>query len=524
MQITSGVDVDAVEARFGARWYALDEDDARAVLAAVRELSDAELLSRPLLLSGAAIALSLLGGEANGAAGGDRASLLERLSVVVDSAARGEGVAQRHPRWLVLRMIAARWRREFERAEELSELLGRSAPGLSARQALLEEGDALARPGQVSLQRGLTSLLVGRMSEAIDQFAAAYRASGPAPYRHFAGVNAAANSAMIAAVDGHDPLAGKWLERVERAGAVPTWCRDLIVIGADIAQLIRDLDVLDVSAATARRDELERAGDRFELWPFQVHALTTYDLAAGQPVRAYERLKQVGFERNFSIVSDPLADHIVFRSYLDTLIAGGEGGLVIRLVEDAGMPLRSLVPVARTRLLSGDAVGAARVSARTMRRALIPPRDMWEATLIHALANLRLGEHDTARNSFHTFLNANPHSLPAILSRQSAQDVEDIYALAGAEPPPLTRHTTPLPTIIVSLTTRERQILQHLVDGRNAQEIAAIDITSTHTVRTHIKSIYRKLGARSRAQAVAIANQHGLVRWHHTDGHMHDMS
>jgi DNA-binding CsgD family transcriptional regulator len=56
-----------------------------------------------------------------------------------------------------------------------------------------------------------------------------------------------------------------------------------------------------------------------------------------------------------------------------------------------------------------------------------------------------------------------------------------------------------------TLSRRERGILEELAIGTSTEEIAAKLHVSPHTVRTHIKNILRKLNARTRAHAVAIA-------------------
>jgi DNA-binding CsgD family transcriptional regulator len=56
-----------------------------------------------------------------------------------------------------------------------------------------------------------------------------------------------------------------------------------------------------------------------------------------------------------------------------------------------------------------------------------------------------------------------------------------------------------------ALSAREIGVLEELALGTSTEEIAAKLHVSPHTVRTHIKNILRKLGARTRAHAVAIA-------------------
>ena len=55
------------------------------------------------------------------------------------------------------------------------------------------------------------------------------------------------------------------------------------------------------------------------------------------------------------------------------------------------------------------------------------------------------------------------------------------------------------------LTDREREVVQMVALGRTGPEIAAELQISHHTVRTHIRNAMRRVGARSRAQLVAMA-------------------
>jgi DNA-binding CsgD family transcriptional regulator len=56
-----------------------------------------------------------------------------------------------------------------------------------------------------------------------------------------------------------------------------------------------------------------------------------------------------------------------------------------------------------------------------------------------------------------------------------------------------------------SLSAREIDVLEELAKGTGTEQIALRLHVSPHTVRTHIKNIMRKLDARTRAHAVAIA-------------------
>ncbi len=61
------------------------------------------------------------------------------------------------------------------------------------------------------------------------------------------------------------------------------------------------------------------------------------------------------------------------------------------------------------------------------------------------------------------------------------------------------------------LSGRERAVLGELARGRATEEIADTLVVSPHTVRSHVKAAMRKLGARTRAHAVAIALSAGAI-------------
>lgn len=62
-----------------------------------------------------------------------------------------------------------------------------------------------------------------------------------------------------------------------------------------------------------------------------------------------------------------------------------------------------------------------------------------------------------------------------------------------------------------ALSPRESEILQHVAAGRSAPQIADILMLSTATVRSHLQSLYEKLGVSDRAAAVAEAMRRGLL-------------
>lgn len=63
-----------------------------------------------------------------------------------------------------------------------------------------------------------------------------------------------------------------------------------------------------------------------------------------------------------------------------------------------------------------------------------------------------------------------------------------------------------------ALSRREVQILQLIVGGFAVRDIGGRLMLSPHTVRNHLKSIYRKLGVHGRAEAAIHALRQGLAK------------
>ncbi len=95
--------------------------------------------------------------------------------------------------------------------------------------------------------------------------------------------------------------------------------------------------------------------------------------------------------------------------------------------------------------------------------------------------------------------------------------LQRLIALAGDEPladepaPPASAPAGPSPKLDEPLTRKEIRVLQLLAEGYSNSVMAEKLFVSDSTVRTHLRNINLKLGARSRTQAVAIARKLGVM-------------
>jgi LuxR family maltose regulon positive regulatory protein len=151
--------------------------------------------------------------------------------------------------------------------------------------------------------------------------------------------------------------------------------------------------------------------------------------------------------------------------------------------------------------------------------ATLLPHTVVEAHLIEAEAALHADDPDTARRS-----------LEAALATAEALGVARPFALAGPATQQLlsspadgtgwgpfaTRVAAARAAVVADpaalLSEREMAVLALLPSLLNAREIAAEFTVSVNTVKSHIRSIYAKLGVSSRRDAVLQAHERGLLR------------
>lgn len=83
-------------------------------------------------------------------------------------------------------------------------------------------------------------------------------------------------------------------------------------------------------------------------------------------------------------------------------------------------------------------------------------------------------------------------------------------SLLGSVLPELIATSPPPSNALAMLTSREREVLQYLLDGRTRNEIATMMLLSPNTVRTHTQNLLAKLNVHSTLEAVALALRTGL--------------
>jgi DNA-binding NarL/FixJ family response regulator len=111
----------------------------------------------------------------------------------------------------------------------------------------------------------------------------------------------------------------------------------------------------------------------------------------------------------------------------------------------------------------------------------------------------------------------------ALPARELVAALEAVHAgeVVISEPPRRARSASGLswPGRAEGLTDREAEILALITQGKSNAEVAALTYLSPNTVKSYIRSVYRKIGAGSRTQAVLWGVANGFTPDHHRIDH-----
>jgi len=158
----------------------------------------------------------------------------------------------------------------------------------------------------------------------------------------------------------------------------------------------------------------------------------------------------------------------------------------------------------------------------------VPDRVRLQAWLVDARLGYERGDRAHARRSLASALRlAEPEQLrlPFVIERGwiapvLQRDPELTYAHRGLLAPTLRHDQLPAPRGVPDqvpilaaepLTEREREVLRHVSGLLSTAEVASEMHISTHTVKTHLKNICRKLATTRRGEAVRRARQLELI-------------
>lgn len=201
--------------------------------------------------------------------------------------------------------------------------------------------------------------------------------------------------------------------------------------------------------------------------------------------------------------------------------ASAAAGAADRLTGRPGTRAERILMQARTESAAGTFARARTTLAPLLHPSAGParPATVVEAWLVASEVALASDDRLAARQALRAALDrARPVDVvrPFLLARAGVRallvdelvDTEDRGRFAA-------RLLGPRPAVVpaaVSLTPREHEVLTRLPSLLNLAEIADDLVVSVNTVKSHVRSIYDKLGAGTRRTAVLAAHERGLLR------------
>jgi LuxR family maltose regulon positive regulatory protein len=252
-------------------------------------------------------------------------------------------------------------------------------------------------------------------------------------------------------------------------------------------------------------------------------------LAEGRTSTVLDTIKRARSGRSLP----PLLDQVLDLTELQAHAASGDGQAALEVARRVGSEsaLDARVAVSRAWLAAGDAAAARRTLAAALETSSgeESERVRLEAWLADALLSFRCGDEARGLRSLEKALalgEAEKRQLPFAMERSWLRPVLARHPeLASAHrqllgPGLITPGTIPAqreapdraaPVVVEQLSSRERDVLRHVGEMLDTEGIAAEMYISVHTVKTHLKSIFRKLGASDRREAVRRARQLNML-------------
>ncbi|MGV2901378.1 response regulator transcription factor, partial [Microbacterium sp. AGC62] len=296
------------------------------------------------------------------------------------------------------------------------------------------------------------------------------------------------------------------------------WMAPLVDLSANIASALIAVDRLDRDAAAAALNTVESQVSRERSWaPFVTYAHARYELYWGDHRSALERIERTRAftgEQHRNAGIEPRLD-AVKANLLLALERPHEAQIV--LTQREGSP-HVLAVAARLALMSGSRGSSREIAVTGLAFSELDPRSQIDLLVVAAIAEESAS---TARRHLQqaiaTSIRTRTLTPFALIDRSALLRVSEavltttnqdwVRTVLSSAPEPL-----PAAAEIVDLTNTEQRVLQLLADGASNPQIAQALFISENTVKFHLKNLYRKLGAPSRADAVIKGRELRLVR------------
>jgi len=365
--------------------------------------------------------------------------------------------------------------------------------------------------GMAELHCGMSLHIADRLIEAASAYEAAMH-WGASVDHAFIQANVAANLALAHAQAGNTQAAREWVEKADIFLARTTWGTKMVGRGAQLARIYIAWHELDRHKMDTELALLPAEPDNDEFWPLHAELLTLRERFFGSADAGVHRINNLRSTRKYAARS-PMAARalshaeIVARVALDPLA-------VLRQLSADSPELRNVQ--AYLAIQSGNIDAA----LATLHRTLSAPAGGWRARCL--ARNLQL-----LASSVPGPLSAG--ALTAVCENYSAdgelidllwlwqdpqnrQGLREVLGLTEEETRRLDSFTVSRRERVedrVTLTERELEVLAGLRLGKTRTQMATERHVSVNTVKAQTSSLYRKLGAATRNEALRKAKLWG---------------
>lgn len=302
----------------------------------------------------------------------------------------------------------------------------------------------------------------------------------------------------------------------------------------------RSLDRDRCTAALGMLDELEGTSTYEELVCFVSYAAATCALVWEDRNDALDLLDASVVSRQMTGRPAPVCGRsgvVLAAIRAELLIAVGRGNEAVAVLDSvpSSHPLL-LIARARLAMLGGDDERAVELASSTIARTgngshpedtpsaplrHIPffPVHRLECLVISSIARNRLGQRESALEDLgHAARQASLLSCTLPFAGVPRSELTDLLDLApdavlaiGGDSFFETPQIYPSKVSTVTLTKRESEILACMADGMDLRRIASAGYVSINTVKTQLRTLYRKLDVSSRDQALSVATELRLL-------------
>ena len=367
---------------------------------------------------------------------------------------------------------------------------------------------------QVAIQTGITAILAGDFNEALMAFTQAQMHT-PVSRFAFLSRDALIKSALIHVCCGNAATAESFLTRAKRIPRTSSWYETHLDSQRDLVLAL--LRIENPKEALAKLWAISLDGIN-QMWPFYVLALYRILEACGYDDKLHHQLEVLDAMSFARVDGVGFTGSIIPVKRAMLQLKAGNIVEAQQLLDraDPQLPYTQLIQAA-AQIYRGRPDQAIREAAQMhcttrgfrfleLRRLAVLAAGQYQADeYAECIQTLRIAAAQP------TGLNPTETVLFSPETRRLAADHIPSWPSNDTGP---SKFLTAIPEPVRTLTSREVEILEQLAQGCTRAQAAQNLFVTVNTLKTQLRSIYRKLNVSSAADAVSKAKQRGLMNGH----------